>query len=260
MENTKKSLQQLVADFNAGKMDKVQKALSGEYFVHIPEEGEPPADQVLGELFSDLRGAFSDLQASLAAVRQENEGVQATVTLRGTHDGPLWGLPATHLPVEWPFDLRLRRASDGGWAVNLDTMTPPTFIGMLRQINLMPPPDQMHRPLKHPISFPEIIVRLIFTGQVADRPCKHLDMIKVTDPAKSVCEACLDSGDSWPALRMCLTCGHVGCCDTSVNKHAKQHHEATGHPLMRSIRLEEGWIWCYEDQAFFSKRLLKRYR
>jgi uncharacterized UBP type Zn finger protein len=59
---------------------------------------------------------------------------------------------------------------------------------------------------------------------------------------------------------MCLICGHVGCCDTSKNKHAFQHFEKTGHPLMRSIRMDEGWVWCYEDNAFFEKSILARDR
>ncbi len=255
-----KLIQQLAEDFNAGNMDRVQKALSREYFVHVPGEHELAAAQVLGDLFIDLRSAFSDLRVSLDKARQAGDVVEAAITLRGTHDGSLWGAPACQQAVEWPFEIRLRRAADGGWALNLDGLAPATLIGMLRQLDLVPPPDQMHRPLKHPIRFPEVLVRLLFTGQMADKPCSHLEMIRVTKPATTDCEACMDSGDTWPALRMCLTCGHVGCCDTSVNKHAKQHFEATGHPLMRSIRLDEGWIWCYEDQAFFSKRMLERFR
>jgi uncharacterized UBP type Zn finger protein len=57
---------------------------------------------------------------------------------------------------------------------------------------------------------------------------------------------------------MCLTCGFVGCCDTSKNKHMKAHYEETGHPLFRSIRLQESWVWCYEDNAFFSGKILEQ--
>jgi uncharacterized UBP type Zn finger protein len=73
-----------------------------------------------------------------------------------------------------------------------------------------------------------------------------------------VCDPCVASGGYWPALRMCLICGAVGCCDTSVSKHARAHHEATGHPLIRSIRLREGWIWCYVDAAMFERPTLER--
>lgn len=53
------------------------------------------------------------------------------------------------------------------------------------------------------------------------------------------------SGDRWVHLRICLTCGHVGCCDNSRNRHATRHHEATGHPLIGSWELGERWVWCY---------------
>jgi CPA2 family monovalent cation:H+ antiporter-2 len=90
--------------------------------------------------------------------------------------------------------------------------------------------------------------------------CPHLADIVVTEPTVDVCAQCVESGDVWPALRMCLVCGNVGCCDTSKNRHAQAHYEETGHPLMRSIRMDEGWMWCYEDNAFFEKRTFEKYR
>ena len=77
--------------------------------------------------------------------------------------------------------------------------------------------------------------------------CKHLDQIKVTHTAKEGCEECLKTGDTWVHLRLCLSCGHVGCCDSSRNKHATKHFHATKHPLVRSIEPGEAWIWCYVD-------------
>jgi uncharacterized UBP type Zn finger protein len=112
----------------------------------------------------------------------------------------------------------------------------------------------MDLPPPHPVVIPEIIFKVIFTGQVADKPCSHLGMVQVTEPTTDVCQQCVESGDIWPALRMCLVCGFVGCCDTSVNKHMKAHYQETGHPIFRSIRMDEGWVWCYEDNAFFEKR------
>jgi hypothetical protein len=254
------NIQQLLDDFNRGDLEQVQGAFSGEYFVHVPKEDEAPARQVLGDLFSDLRGAFSGLQASLEDTRAEGDHLLAAVRLQGIHDGPLWGAPASHQAIDWPIKLKFRQAADGGLALNLEEMAPPVIMGMLRPLDLIRPPDQMHLPPKHPAQFPELLTKVMFTGQVADKPCSHLSMIRVTDPEVLVCESCVESGDIWPALRMCLTCGYVGCCDTSINKHAKKHAEETGHPLIRSIRLDESWIWCYEDQAFFSGRLLDRYR
>ena len=78
--------------------------------------------------------------------------------------------------------------------------------------------------------------------------CKHLDQIKIKHTSKTGCEECLKTGDTWVHLRLCLTCGHVGCCDSSKNKHATKHFRATKHPLIRSIQPGETWIWCYVDE------------
>ena len=79
--------------------------------------------------------------------------------------------------------------------------------------------------------------------------CTHSDQIKVTRPDKHFCEDCVVTGDRWVHLRMCLTCGHVGCCDSSPNKHATKHFEHTRHPLIRSAERGETWTWCYIDQT-----------
>ena len=81
-----------------------------------------------------------------------------------------------------------------------------------------------------------------------ETPCTHLDEIAVTRTDKRVCEECVLNGDHWLHLRLCLTCGHVGCCDSSPNKHASRHFKRTMHPLVRSIEPGERWIWCYVDE------------
>jgi uncharacterized UBP type Zn finger protein len=78
--------------------------------------------------------------------------------------------------------------------------------------------------------------------------CTHLDQIKVTSTNTHVCEECVKIGDTWVHLRLCLICGHVGCCDSSKNKHATKHFHKTKHPLIRSIEPGESWIWCYVDE------------
>jgi len=80
--------------------------------------------------------------------------------------------------------------------------------------------------------------------------CTHLDHVKVTHlPASTKgCEECLATGGEWLHLRLCLECGHVGCCDDSPNKHATAHFHATGHPIIRSIEPGETWSWCYVDE------------
>ncbi len=77
--------------------------------------------------------------------------------------------------------------------------------------------------------------------------CSHLDQISITETDTDVCDECVKLGDDWVHLRMCLSCGHVGCCDSSINKHATKHARASGHPLIRSIEPGEGWVWCYPD-------------
>jgi ubiquitin-hydrolase Zn-finger-containing protein len=83
-------------------------------------------------------------------------------------------------------------------------------------------------------------------------PCTHLDQVrKVTPHIAGACKECLEMGDSWVHLRMCMTCGHVGCCDSSKNKHATKHFLAQHHPIMRSAQPGEQWGWCYIDEVMF---------
>ena len=83
--------------------------------------------------------------------------------------------------------------------------------------------------------------------------CHHFDQLKPSPSAEASyakgCEECGKIGDSWVHLRECLVCGHVGCCDSSKNKHATKHFLATGHVVMRSVEPGENWGWCYVDEA-----------
>ncbi len=79
--------------------------------------------------------------------------------------------------------------------------------------------------------------------------CSHLDHVHDVTPGTQGCQECLRDGDRWVHLRVCLECGHVGCCDSSPNKHATRHFHATGHPVVRSIERGETWGWCYEDEV-----------
>jgi len=80
-------------------------------------------------------------------------------------------------------------------------------------------------------------------------PCTHLDQIRDVQPNTNGCEECLQMGDSWVHLRLCLSCGHVGCCDASKNKHATKHFRAVRHPIMASLEPGEDWAWCYVDEV-----------
>jgi uncharacterized UBP type Zn finger protein len=84
----------------------------------------------------------------------------------------------------------------------------------------------------------------------SEKPCTHKDQIKDVRPSAQGCEECLKMGDRWVHLRMCMVCGHVGCCDSSKNKHASKHYHATGHPIARSMERGEDWMWCFVDLTF----------
>jgi uncharacterized UBP type Zn finger protein len=79
------------------------------------------------------------------------------------------------------------------------------------------------------------------------RSCPHLADPKVTEPSVDVCEECVAQGSGWVHLRLCLECGHVGCCDSSPNRHARQHYHSSGHPAVRSIQPGESWAYCFAD-------------
>ena len=80
--------------------------------------------------------------------------------------------------------------------------------------------------------------------------CPHVKEIRNVQPSARGCEDCLKIGDTWVELRECLSCGHVGCCDNSKNKHATKHFRASGHPIIRSFQPGEDWRWCYVDEVY----------
>ncbi len=79
--------------------------------------------------------------------------------------------------------------------------------------------------------------------------CHHIAQLHAVEPrTPKGCEECLQTGSGWVHLRLCLTCGHVGCCDSSPGKHATKHFLASDHPVVRSFERGEDWAWCYVDQ------------
>jgi hypothetical protein len=83
--------------------------------------------------------------------------------------------------------------------------------------------------------------------------CSHLDQIEFLELPATIegCAECLASGGSWVHLRMCQSCGQIGCCDSSPNRHASRHASAAGHPIARSAERGEDWSWCYVDEVAF---------
>jgi len=81
--------------------------------------------------------------------------------------------------------------------------------------------------------------------------CSHLDTIADVPPSGTGCVECLAMGGRWVHLRRCTVCGHVGCCDSSPNRHATAHFHATAHPLIQSFEPGEDWVSCYVDDVMF---------
>ncbi|MEZ4518797.1 MAG: UBP-type zinc finger domain-containing protein [Chloroflexota bacterium] len=98
-------------------------------------------------------------------------------------------------------------------------------------------------------------VRRVKAGELK-RPtnCVHVDQIQEVEPAAFGCVDCMATGSTWVHLRVCLTCGYTGCCNSSPNKHAQKHADETGHHVVMSMEGGEEWMWCYEDDDFIVPR------
>jgi len=79
--------------------------------------------------------------------------------------------------------------------------------------------------------------------------CEHMRSVPVPEPEASGigCKECLEIGQEWIQLRKCLDCGHIGCCDSSIGKHATKHRNETGHQVIRTFQPGDDWVYCYED-------------
>jgi uncharacterized UBP type Zn finger protein len=82
--------------------------------------------------------------------------------------------------------------------------------------------------------------------------CAHLDTVAEVTPSSQGCEDCLRIGGRWLHLRLCMSCGHVGCCDNSPNRHATAHFHSQGHPIIQSYEPGEDWWYCYLDDLAFT--------
>lgn len=86
--------------------------------------------------------------------------------------------------------------------------------------------------------------------QRSSRARMHTDAAREVSYSEHVCPECVAQGTTWVHLRICMTCGHVGCCDSSTARHARVHYEATGHPIIKSIEAGPDWAWCYVDDTY----------
>jgi CPA2 family monovalent cation:H+ antiporter-2 len=95
-----------------------------------------------------------------------------------------------------------------------------------------------------------------FVGQeTITTACTHLESIHVTDTDSRECLPCVGLGDEWVELRMCMSCGTVGCCDDSKNRHATGHFHGTQHPIIRSLEPGGDWRYCYVDGTLVQEPL-----
>lgn len=241
-----------------GDMGALRDHLAAEYYTHVPGPDDPPAWERIAGLADDLKAALPDLTARLDGIEADGDGFGATMTISGTHRNDLWGAPGSGDRIEWVTPVSIRVVGDR-FAVQFEDTSFPDRAGLLRQLRLVNPADEMDQPSRYPVAMPDLILKLAFTGMAGEKPCSHLDDIAVIEPEADSCAQCVESGDIWPALRMCLICGFVGCCDTSKNRHMAAHAQETGHALMRSIHNDEGWIWCYQDDAFYEKTELDKH-
>lgn len=81
--------------------------------------------------------------------------------------------------------------------------------------------------------------------------CTHIEQINQVEPSADGCEDCLKTGGSWVHLRICLHCGHVGCCDSSPNRHARKHFETADHQVVQSFQPGEEWVYCFADDVMW---------
>ncbi len=89
------------------------------------------------------------------------------------------------------------------------------------------------------------------SGRLGAAPvCTHGEQVRQVQPSGAGCQECLETGDTWVHLRLCLTCGHVGCCNQSPNQHALKHFQATRHPIVQSFEPGEDWRWCWVDETY----------
>lgn len=87
-------------------------------------------------------------------------------------------------------------------------------------------------------------------NQRASKLCTHTDAAKEVGYAEHICPECVARGDTWVQLRICMMCGHVGCCDSSKNRHARTHYQSSGHPIIKTIETGPDWAWCYPDDTY----------
>jgi len=243
-------LRAFIADLVAGNVEAAAARVAPVWLDGGERPGQPTPVELWRDLGGDLVRAFSERAIELSDVKESGDALTAKFTFSGKQSGALWGYPACGKSMSLGGNVTARLVGDKLVVGLAGVSAKETLVA----IGVLPPFELLDRPLVYPVSLPDAVLKLLFNGGFFEKPCSHLDQIRVTEPASRGCPVCDPAGIEYPTTRMCLTCGHVGCCDTSKQKHARKHFEATGHPLMRSLRFEETWMWCYVDNTVMSKR------
>jgi uncharacterized UBP type Zn finger protein len=107
----------------------------------------------------------------------------------------------------------------------------------------------MNDPNKRKMPTGEALRKQVWSQGKQASACTHRDQVRLVEPNSEGCEECLALGDAWVHLRLCLSCGHVGCCNDSKNRHASKHYLATDHPIVKPMEAGEDWLWCFADEV-----------
>jgi uncharacterized UBP type Zn finger protein len=100
--------------------------------------------------------------------------------------------------------------------------------------------------------FEAYIQRVLDDIKKQDGGCEHLEAIRPVSPSSAnACQECVKMGDAWVSLRICLICGNVSCCDSSINQHARKHYHSSNHGLILSYEPRELWMYCFADDMIF---------
>jgi CPA2 family monovalent cation:H+ antiporter-2 len=219
-----------------------EDAIRGGGYAVLRQDDAPPADdpvvvcQLDGHCFATRRIVLRADMAAAGCRVGDLDLTGAGLTLVAIHrGGAVAGDPDQATRLEAGDELELTGSADAfAAAASLFRTDPAPIASLVAQ-----------RPARRQVDTSETVELTVSH----DRGCTHLDRIRAVRPGTPGCEECLRAGDAWVHLRLCMTCGHVGCCDTSKNKHATAHHHGTGHPIIRSLEPGERWGWCYVDEA-----------
>jgi K+:H+ antiporter len=190
------------------------------YVAEIDTLGHAGADRVIAEELESIVQLFAEVLRNYHVAPEEIEAHEATIRGRGYEALRQAGAPDEPVVV---------CNIPGMCGPDAATPTPPEE-AVMRRARI------------------DTQQRVELTTHVAGAECGHLDQIRPVFPSAAGCEDCLRTGDTWVHLRICMTCGHMGCCDSSKNRHATAHHRRTGHPIVRSMEPGEDWGWCYADE------------